>query len=539
MRIVIVGMKCSGKSTVAERLSGMLDIRCIETDDVIEQSYREATGEELSCREIWEQHGREEFRRYESKAVEEVAGLQWCVLSLGGSTFMVPRHRRMLCERSVLVWLNPPVETLWQRIQSEGPPPFLQGDDAREKFARRCALAAEIIEPMAHIACDTGEREVDEVAREVAEGVSRELHSRMMSPNTLGDVIRVTTFGESHGSAIGVVLDGLKAGIEIDEERIMHELARRRPGQSRITTSRSEADRPRIVSGVFEGKTTGAPVAMIIQNKDADPSKYEALKDLFRPGHADFTFWKKFGHRDWRGGGRSSGRETATRVAAGAIARTILEDRGVQIRAWTEEIAGIRAEEENLDVMEDNPVRCPDPAAAERMEEAILRAREENDSVGGIVRLRITGVPPGLGDPVFGKLDARLSGGLMSLGAVKGIEFGAGFGAGRLRGSENNDEMAPGGFRTNDAGGVLGGISTGQPIEARLAVKPTPSIGREQRTVDKEGNPRTMHIEGRHDPCIVPRLVPVVEAMAALLVLDMWEIQDRLHGIDHEPAEEA
>ena len=539
MSVVIVGMKCSGKSTVAERLSEMLDIRCIETDDVIEQSYREATGEELSCREIWEQHGREEFRRYESQAVEEVAGLQWCVLSLGGSTFMVPRHRRILYERSVLVWLNPPVETLWQRIQSEGPPPFLQGDDAREKFARRCALAAEIIAPMAHVACDTSERAVDEVAREVAEGLSRELHSRMMSPNTLGDVIRVTTFGESHGPAIGVVLDGLKAGIEIDEDRILYELARRRPGQSRITTSRSEADRPRIVSGVFEGKTTGAPVAMIIQNKDADPSKYEALKDLFRPGHADFTFWKKYGLRDWRGGGRSSGRETATRVAAGAIARAILEDRGVQIRAWTEEIAGIRAEQENLDVIEENPVRCPDPEAAERMEAAILGAREENDSVGGIVRLRITGVPAGLGDPVFGKLDARLSGGLMSLGAVKGIEFGAGFGAARLRGSENNDEMAPGGFRTNNAGGVLGGISSGQSIEARLAVKPTPSIGREQQTVDKEGNARTMRIEGRHDPCIVPRLVPVVEAMAALLVLDMWEIQDRLHGIDREPAENA
>jgi chorismate synthase len=331
---------------------------------------------------------------------------------------------------------------------------------------------------------------------------------------------------------MGVVMDGLRPGIEIDEEYIRRELSRRRPGQSKITTSRSEADELRIVSGVFEGKTTGTPLAMIVENRDVDSSKYEALRDVFRPGHADFTFWKKYGIRDHRGGGRSSGRETVSRVAAGAIARSLMEDRGVEILGWAEEIAGIRAEAVDLDAIEGNAVRCPDPEAAKRMEQAIKDARENGDSVGGVIRLRITGLPPGLGDPVFGKLDARLSGALMSLGAVKGIEFGAGFDAARKRGSENNDPISADGFDSNNAGGVLGGISTGQPLEIRLAVKPTPSVSRKQRTITRDGEERTIEIEGRHDPCIVPRLVPVVESMAALVLQDMWEIQERLRGID-------
>jgi chorismate synthase len=434
----------------------------------------------------------------------------------------------MLYESSVLVWLNPPVETLWERMREAGMPPFLRSPGAKEEFSRQCALTSEILTPLAHVTCDTTDRDPEEAARQVAERVADELHCWMNSPNSLGEIIRVTTFGESHGPAMGVILDGLKPGIEIDKDCIRRELARRRPGQSKITTSRSEKDQFRIVSGVFEGKTTGSPLAMIIGNKDADSSKYEPLRDLFRPGHADFTFWKKYGLRDHRGGGRSSGRETVSRVAAGAIARSMLEEEGVEMRAWAEEIGGIKAEKIDLDRIEENAVRCPDPEAAEQMEQAILEAREDNDSIGGVIRLRVTGLPAGLGDPVFGKLDARLAGALMSLGAVKGMEIGAGFEASRMRGSENNDEMRADGFETNHAGGLLGGISTGQPLEVRLAVKPTPSISQEQRTVNREGENCTVKIEGRHDPCIVPRLVPAVEAMVALVLADLWEIQDRL-----------
>jgi chorismate synthase len=297
-----------------------------------------------------------------------------------------------------------------------------------------------------------------------------------------------------------------------------------------MTTSRDEKDQVKILSGVFDGKTTGMPVAMLVENRDADSSKYEALKDVFRPGHADFTFWKKYGIRDYRGGGRSSGRETVSRVAAGAVALSLLRDNDVSVRAWADEIAGVEAENIDYDRIEQNPVRCPDPEAAEDMQQAIKEAREDGDSVGGIVGLRVSGLPAGLGDPVFGKLDARLSGALMSLGAVKGIEFGAGFEASRMRGSEDNDEMTADGFATNPAGGVLGGISTGQDLEVRLAVKPTPSVSSEQQTVDKQGRERNIIIEGRHDPCIVPRVVPAVEAMAALVLLDCWEIQDRLRS---------
>ncbi|MFP4028516.1 MAG: chorismate synthase [Candidatus Brocadiia bacterium] len=528
MRIVIAGMKCSGKSTLAQNLSNLLDISCVETDDVAEELYQEENGEALSCREICEQHGEDCFRNLESLAVQKISALQGCILSLGGSTFLVPEHRRKLCDESVLIWLDPDPETLWERIRRTGIPPFLREDGAKEKFFRKCELASDIVAPIAHITCDTSDLPPEEVARQVAQQVVEEIHCRMKSPNTLGEIIRVTTFGESHGPAMGVVMDGLKPGIEIDDDFIRHELARRRPGQSHITTSRDEKDQFRIISGVFEGKTTGMPLAIIIENRDADSSKYDKIRDIFRPGHADFTFWKKYAIRDHRGGGRSSGRETVSRVAAGAIARTKLQREGVTLKAWTEEIAGIRAQKHDFEEIENNPVRCPDSQAAKKMEEAIVKARQENDSVGGIIRLQITGLPAGLGDPVFGKLDARLTGSLMTLGAVKGIEIGAGFGVSRMRGSENNDEISADGFETNNAGGVLGGISTGQPIELRLAVKPTPSISQEQKTVDIQGNERQMHIEGRHDPCIAPRLVPVVESMAALVLLDAWAIQERL-----------
>ena len=530
MRVVIAGMKCSGKSTLAHKLSEVLDIPSVETDDLVKQIYAEEADEQLTCRQIFRRHGEDAFRDYEARAVDRASEMHWCILSLGGSSFLNAENRRKLYPNSLLVWLNPPVEALWERIQATGVPPFLERDDAWEWFTRRCELASQAIGPLAHVSCDTSTCSPEEAAERVAERLGEEMHTRMHSPNTLGNVLRVTTFGESHGPAMGVVLDGLKPGIKFDREEIQRQLTRRRPGQSSITTSRDEKDQVRILSGVFEGRTTGTPVAMVVENRDADSSKYEALKDLFRPGHADFTFWKKYGIRDHRGGGRSSGRETVSRVAAGAVSLSILRDNAVDIRAWADEIAGIKAQEVNYEQIEQNPVRCPDAEAAEKMQQAITEAREVGDSVGGIVRLKVSGLPAGLGDPVFGKLDARLSGGLMSLGAVKGIEFGAGFGASRLRGSENNDEMNADGFTTNHAGGVLGGISTGQDLDVRIAVKPTPSVSTEQQTVDIQGRERKLEIEGRHDPCIVPRVVPAVEAMAALILLDCWEIQDRLRS---------
>jgi len=351
---------------------------------------------------------------------------------------------------------------------------------------------------------------------------------RCGAPNTFGEVVRVTTFGESHGVAIGCVLDGVPPGTPIDVDEIQRELDRRRPGQSALSTPRKERDRVRVVSGVFEGKATGAPICLMMMSEDQRPAAYEGLRDVFRPGHADFTFWKKYGIRDYRGGGRSSGRETAGRVAGGAIAKQMLRARGVAIHAYALEIAGIRAQTIDYSVIEQNPVRCPDPVAAERMAAAILKAKEEKDSVGGIVELRITGVPAGLGDPVFGKLDARLAAALLSIGATMGFEIGDGFATARRRGSENNDPMQDGRFLSNHAGGIVGGISNGNEIIVRVAIKPTSSIERPQRTMDIQGQNREIIVEGRHDPCIVPRVVPVVEAMSALVLLDAWEMQTRI-----------
>jgi chorismate synthase len=270
---------------------------------------------------------------------------------------------------------------------------------------------------------------------------------------------------------------------------------------------------------------------MIIYNRDQDPSKYDAIRDLFRPGHADFTFWKKYGIRDHRGGGRSSGRETAGRVAAGAVAKKLLSEQGIRVVAFAEEVAGIKGGAEDYDAIEKNPVRAADPVKAREMEEAVLSARREKDSVGGIVKLVVKNLPAGVGDPVFYKLDARLGMALFSIGAVKGVEFGSGFASARERGSRNNDAMEGGRFLSNHAGGILGGISTGEDIIVRIAVRPTPSVGVEQKTMDTSGRDRTIAVEGRHDPCIVPRIVPVVEAMASLVILDALEIQERIRGI--------
>ena len=341
-----------------------------------------------------------------------------------------------------------------------------------------------------------------------------------MSGNTFGKNFRITTFGESHGPGIGVVIDGVPAGLEMDETFLQAELDRRRPGQSKVTTQRNEADRAEILSGVFEGKTTGCPLAILIRNSDQHSSDYSNVANLFRPGHADYTYFQKYGIRDYRGGGRSSGRETAARVAAGAVAKMFLKTKGIQVRACALNIAGIKAEKFLWDEVENNIVRSPDPEAAVKMVEAIQQAQLVHDSVGGIVLCELLNVPAGLGEPAFDKLDAELAHAMLSVGAVKGIEFGAGFEVASMRGSENNDAITPEGFSTNNAGGILGGISNGDTIVFKVAVKPTPSIARKQQSIDTNRNPVDVEIKGRHDPCLVPRVVPVIEAMAALVLAD-------------------
>jgi chorismate synthase len=350
-----------------------------------------------------------------------------------------------------------------------------------------------------------------------------------MAGNTFGTLFRITTWGESHGPGVGVVIDGCPAGIALDETDIQKELNRRRPGQSDITTQRKEEDKAEILSGIFSGKTTGAPISIMVKNLDVDSSKYEKLKNTPRPGHADLTYELKYGLRDWRGGGRSSARETIGRVAAGAVAKKLLLLRGIEVLGHVIELGGIRAKQVSIEDIrentEKNPVRCADMEAALEMQAMIYAARSEGDSVGGIVEIIGTGVPAGVGEPVFDKLSAELARGLMSIGAVKGVEFGAGFKCAQMKGSQMNDAI---GLRddkiralTNNAGGILGGISNGEPIICRIAVKPTPSISKEQRTVDMSNMKDTrIKITGRHDPSIPPRIVPVAEAMVALVLVD-------------------
>ena len=341
-----------------------------------------------------------------------------------------------------------------------------------------------------------------------------------MDSSTHGRRFRITTFGESHGPAVGVVIDGVQPGLEIDVADIQAELDRRRPGQSAVATARKEADRAEVLSGVFQGKTTGAPICILVRNTSARSKDYAAIAELFRPGHGDLTWLARYGVRDWRGGGRLSGRETTGRVAAGAVARKILGDLGVSIFGHVVEAAGVRAAGFDTETALSTPMRCGDPDAAAAMERAVLQATAEGDSVGGVIQVEAHGVPAGWGDPVFDKLDARIAGAMMSIGAVKGVEIGAGFAAARMRGSEHNDPIIPGGFESNHAGGVLGGISSGAPVVARLAIKPTSSIRKPQRTVDLRGVPREIEVHGRHDPCICPRAVPVAEAMLALVLVD-------------------
>jgi chorismate synthase len=343
--------------------------------------------------------------------------------------------------------------------------------------------------------------------------------------SSFGKIFRLTTWGESHGPALGVVIEGVPAGIDIDVTEIQAELDRRRVGQSKVTTPRGEKDAAEILSGIFEGRTTGAPISIITYNKDADSSKYDNLRDVFRPGHADYTYWAKYGHRDHRGGGRSSARETWGRVAAGVFARKILASVGAEVFGFAREIGGIQMQTFDRDEIERNIVRCPDPVAAAAMVDAILAAKDEFDSLGGVVEARAVNIPPGLGEPTFDRLDALIAQAMLSIPATKGVEIGEGFEAARSRGSLNNDAFYADNGRvrtvTNSAGGTLGGISSGEEIVVRVAIKPTSSVAREQQTVDINLEARTILVEGRHDPSVVPRAVPVVEAMLAIVLADL------------------
>ncbi len=350
--------------------------------------------------------------------------------------------------------------------------------------------------------------------------------------SSFGRVFRITTFGESHGGGVGVVIDGCPPRLALTTEQIQGDLDRRRPGQSRLTTPRQEDDRAEILSGVFEGQTIGSPIAILVRNHDARPGAYQNLKDLYRPSHADFTTEAKYGVRNWQGGGRASARETIGRVAAGAVARKLLaESLGVEVVAWVQRIQEIEAKVDSRHVtraeVDASIARCPDAAAAERMIERIDDVRRRGDSVGGVLACVARGVPAGLGEPVFGKLEAELAAALMSLPASKGFEIGSGFAGTELTGSQHNDPFVLGEdgrphTTSNRSGGVQGGISNGEPIELRVAFKPTATISVPQQTIDRAGVPVTLEAQGRHDPCVLPRAVPIVEAMVCLVLVDHW-----------------
>ena len=342
-----------------------------------------------------------------------------------------------------------------------------------------------------------------------------------MSGSVFGEIFKISTFGESHGAGVGVVIDGCPSGIELSQSDIQYELERRRPGQSELSTPRDEDDKAEIISGVFEGKTTGTPIAILVRNNNQKSSDYSAIKDLFRPGHADYTYYKKYGIRDYRGGGRASARETIGRVAAGAVAKKFLSSFGIDIFAYVIQVGNIKSNSFNRSFIERNPVRTADESVYPKMEQLILDAKSNGDSVGAIIELVIKGSPVGLGEPIFDRMNARLAYAIMSMPAVKGVEFGAGFAAAEMNGSQMNDEITPDGFLSNNAGGTLGGITTGQDIILRFVIKPTSSILIEKNTINTKGQATTIITKGRHDPCLAPRAVPVAEAMAALVVADM------------------
>jgi chorismate synthase len=352
-----------------------------------------------------------------------------------------------------------------------------------------------------------------------------------MAGNSFGELFRITTWGESHGNALGVVIDGCPPQVELSEEDIQREMEKRRLGQYIGASPRKERDQIEILSGVFEGKTLGSPISIIVWNEDVDSTPYDEIRDVFRPGHADFTYQAKYGIRDHRGGGRASARETVGRVAAGAVAKKILEREKMEILAYTLELGGIRAEKINDEEIEKNVLRCPDRKAAAAMEKRIEETKTRGDTLGGIVEIVVRGCPPGLGEPVFDKLEADLGKALMSIGAVRGVEIGAGFGVARMLGSQSNDPIGPEGFEKNDAGGILGGISNGADIVLRVAVKPVPSINLEQKTVDQTMRPVSLRIKGRHDVSPIPRINVVCEAMVAIVLADHLL---RQKALDHE-----
>ena len=344
--------------------------------------------------------------------------------------------------------------------------------------------------------------------------------------STFGKIFKISTFGESHGKAIGVVIDGCPSGISLEIEDIQRELDRRKPGQSEVVTPRSEADTVEIYSGVFEGKTTGTPIMLLIKNKDQKSNDYSNLKDIFRPSHADYVYQAKYGIRDYKGGGRSSARETAARVAAGAIAQKILKEIGIHIFSFVEQIGDLTCEIEdvNREIIDSNIVRCPDPQTASKMINLIKEVAADGDTVGGVVKTIIKGVPVGLGEPVFDKLQADFAKAMMSINAAKGFEYGLGFDCVKMRGSQHNDqfETVDGKVKTitNNSGGIQGGISNGEDIYFRTAFKPVATIMKEQKTVNKKGEETFFRAHGRHDACVLPRAVPIVDAMSALVLLD-------------------
>lgn len=351
--------------------------------------------------------------------------------------------------------------------------------------------------------------------------------------NTFGNIFTLTTFGESHGEAVGGVVDGMPAGVDIDLDFIQHELSRRRPGQSRVTTSRNEPDKVEILSGVFEGKSTGAPIGFIVRNTNQHSKDYDNIRELFRPSHADYTYYNKYGIRDHRGGGRSSARITISRCVGGALAKLALKSIGVKIQAYVSQVGDIALDRDyhlyDLSKTEDSIVRCPDAEKAKEMEELIMKVKADGDTIGGIVTAVISGCPVGLGEPEFGKLHAQLGAAMLSINAVKGFEYGDGFSIVSHRGSEVNDTLAPAPengkaptFRSNHSGGIQGGISNGQDIFFRVAFKPVATLLMPQPTIDIHGNATIVDVRGRHDPCVVPRAVPIVESMAAMVILDNY-----------------
>ena len=342
-----------------------------------------------------------------------------------------------------------------------------------------------------------------------------------MSGNTFGKLFTVTTFGESHGIALGCIVDGCPPGLELTEADLQVDLDRRKPGTSKFTTQRREDDEVQILSGVFEGKTTGTPIGLLIKNKDQKSKDYSEIMNTFRPAHADYPYQQKYGIRDYRGGGRSSARETAMRVAAGAIAKKFLKQRyGIDVRGYVSQLGPIKPQKFDWSAVEQNPFFCPDPNVVPEMENLINQLRKEGSSIGAKVTVVASGLFPGLGEPIFDRLDAELAHGLMSINAVKGVEIGAGFESVTQRGEEHRDELSPDGFLSNNAGGILGGISSGQDIIAHIALKPTSSMMIPGKTIDKQGNPTDLVTKGRHDPCVGVRATPIAEAMTALVLVD-------------------